>query len=274
MLTYIRGAVASVFVVAASAASAIETSGWSCSGTVGTQCGKSTADGVVTNAPVAGTTGYAWVSTSGASPFDHANLPTGVDGSGVTNGVTYTSVPFSAEAGAPMAFHFNYVSSDGTTAFSDMAWARLLDVAGNQVALLFTARTTGGADTVPGYGMPAPAATITPAAVPMILGGPAWTPLGGNSGDCYDSSGCGYTGWVRADYTIASAGTYRLEVGVVNWGDSGFDSGLAVDGLVVGGQPVGGGGGGGLTPVPTLGTFSLASLGLALAALGWRRRKS
>ena len=247
---------------------AVDTTGWVCSGTMGSQCGTSTADGVVTDAPIAGSVGYAWVATTDAATFPAANLPTGVDGSGVTNGATYTSAPFSAAAGTDMRFYFNYVGTDGTAQCADMAWARLIDSAGNQVALLFTARTTTAADTVPGAGMPAPAATITPATVPMIAGGPAWAPLGGDSGRCYDA-GCGYTGWVLANYTIPNAGTYRLEIGAVNWDDEYYHAGLAVDGLLVGGVPPGSG----TTAVPTLGSLGLAGLALALGALGMRRRQ-
>lgn len=245
---------------------AIDTTGWACSGTLGTQCGSATADGVVTNAPVGGSAGYAWVSTADADPFPASDMPAGIDSSEVTNGATYTSAPFTVAAGTDLSFYFNYVGTDGSSDFPDMAWARLVDNTGNQVALLFTARTTTAADTVPGFGMPTPTATITPATVPMIAGAPVWSPLGDESGECF-SAGCGYTGWVHASYTIANAGTYRLEIGAVNWGDTAYDLGLAVDGLLVGGVPPG------VTPVPALDTLGLVSLTVALGALGWRRRQ-
>jgi hypothetical protein len=73
--------------------------------------------------------------------------------------------------------------------------------------------------------------------VPIIPGGPVWPELGSYSGNCY-AAGCGYTGWVQANYVIPTAGSYYLKVGVVNWADQAFDSGLAVDGVTVGGVPV------------------------------------
>ena len=244
------------------AAWGLNVTGWTCQG----NCGTATADGVVTNAPVAGSTGYGWVSTD--QGISGLALP-GVGGDGdATNGSTYTSTPFTAAAGAELAFHFNFVTTDGA-GFADYAWARLLDGAGNQVALLFTARTHPTDSVVPGFSMPVPEATLTPATVPIVPGGPAWAPLGPESGDCY-AVGCGYSGWVRASYTIADAGTYRLEVGVVNWNDGGYQSGLAVDGLLVGGvaPPAPG-----ATPVPTLQGWGLGLLAAALGGVAaWRRR--
>ncbi|WP_148293041.1 NF038132 family protein [Comamonas sp. B-9] len=222
---------------------AIDTTGWTCSNLIG--CGTSTADGVVTDAPVAGTTGYAWVSTQqssgGATPpdFETSNLPTGVPTADVKSGATYTSPTFAVPASnSPVSFQFNYVTSDGGE-FSDFAWARLLDSSGNEVALLFTARTDPVASVVPGNGMPPHQATLTPPSVPIIPGAPTWAPLGtvnDGSGGCWDD-GCGYSGWVEATYVVANPGAYRLEVGVVNWSDNGYQSGLAVDGLLVAGQP-------------------------------------
>ncbi len=114
-----------------------------------------------------------------------------------------------------------------------------IDDAGiNEVAVLFTARTTPGGNSVPGFGMPAIAATMDPATVTIIPGGPSWAPLGGYSGACY-STGCGYTGWVESTYEIAAAGNYILEFGVVDWSDAIYDSGLAFDGITVGGVPIG-----------------------------------
>ncbi len=221
---------------------AIDTTAWTCSNLIG--CGTSTADGVVTDAPVAGTTGYAWVSTQinadGSSPgdFDLTKLPTGVPNTEVRNGATYTSPLFAVPAAnAPISFQFNYVTSDGA-GFSDFAWARLLDASGNEVALLFTARTDPVESVVPGNGMPPHQATLTPPSVPIIAGAPTWTPLGtagGGTGTCYNT-GCGYSGWIEATYNVPAAGSYRLEIGVVNWSDNAQQSGLAVDGLLVAGQ--------------------------------------
>lgn len=225
----------------ATSAWAIDSSAWTCSNTTG--CGNSTADGSVTNAPVVGSTGYAWVTTQSdtSSPpnFDIAKLPAGVPTDQVQNGASFTSQPFAvAAANSTVSFQFNYVTSDGGT-FSDFAWARLLDGSGNQVALLFTARTDPVESVVPGNGMPPHQATLTPPSVPIIAGAPSWTPLGtmnSGTGMCYEA-GCGYSGWVEATYIIQNPGSYRLEVGTVNWSDSGYQSGLAVDGLLVAGAP-------------------------------------
>lgn len=261
-MRYIRTFVAAAALgLASGTANAIDTTGWTCS-TAGS-CGTLTADGDVTNAPVAGSSGYAWVSTNGADDFDEAKLPPDVPDTDVKNGATYTSAPFTTtSANTEINFHFNYVSSDGGD-YADFAWARLLDGSGNQVALLFTARTHPTADIVPGQGMPAASATLTPPSV-SISSGTDWSPLGSSSGDCYDD-GCGHSGWVEAKYTIASAGAYRLEIGAINWDDDEYDSGLAVDGLLVGGVPPSVGG---IATIPTLGQWALVLMGMLLAGMG------
>lgn len=227
---------------------AIDVVGWTCtdgSGSADTSmsCGKRAAvpGEAVTASPVPDSDGYAWVSTAGGSevnPFDPDELPGGIDDvTGVTNGASYRSAPFAVSANSPISFYFNYVTSDGG-GFSDFAWARLLDESGNQAALLFTARTHPTASVVPGSGMPIPEATLTPNNIPIISTpspqATTWEPLGDSSRECYDA-GCGFSGWVEARYTIASAGTYQLEVGVVNWADDEVHSGLAVDGLLIDG---------------------------------------
>ncbi len=227
--------------------------GWSCTG----NCGTLGANGVVTLAPSGGSQ-YGWVSTAGG--VSNNTLHLGSD----KNGSTLRSSLFSASAGDDLQFHFNFVTSDGA-GFADYGWARLLDSSLNKVALLFTARTTPSGNSVPGFGMPAIAATITPATVTIVPGGPVWSPLGGSSGACY-STGCGYSGWVQSDYTIASTGNYYLEFGAANWLDTAYQTGMAFDGITVGGQPIGGG----TVPEPA----SLALLGLGLAGMGWARRKS
>ncbi len=198
--------------------------GWSCVG----NCGTLGADGVVTTSPEGGD--YGWVASN-----------TGIYGLGLpvggTDGTRLRSSVFSADAGDALVFNFNYVTSDGA-GFADYAWSRLLDSALNEVAVLFTARTTPAGNSVPGFGMPPIAATMSPAVVTIIPGGPSWSPLGGYSGACY-STGCGYSDWVESTYEIAAAGNYILEFGVVDWSDSIYDSGMAFDGITVGGVPIG-----------------------------------
>ena len=222
--------------------------GWTCQGA----CGTLPANGVVTSP--AGTS-YGWVSTRNG--IDNVALP-GVGGEGEgTNGSTLRSVAFDAAAGDELAFRFNYVTSDGA-GFSDYAWARLLDPSGNQVALLFTARTTEGGSVIPGFSMPQPAATLVPPSAVIVPGGPVWEPLGASSGQCYDV-GCGYSGWIESTYLLPQGGTFVLEFGVTNWNDTAYDSGMAFDGVTIAGVPV----------IPEPETYLMMAAGLAL--VGWRR---
>jgi hypothetical protein len=227
--------------------------GWACIGS----CGTLGANGVVTLAPGGGTQ-YGYVSSASGVSGGGNLLSLG----GETDGSRLTSTAFSATGGDILKFNFNYVTSDGS-GFADYAWARLLDGAFNQVALLFTARTTTASNTVPGFGMPAPAATLTPSSTPIIPGGPAWSPLGGYSGACYNT-GCGYTGWVEAKYTIASTGFYFLQFGVTDWSDQIYDSGMAFDGLKINDTPI--------STVPEPGSVILMATGL-VAVVGYARRR-
>lgn len=225
--------------------------GWTCTG----NCGTLGANGVVTTSPEGGD--YGWVTSAGPDGV-------GLGLVGETNGSKLSSSVFSANAGDPLVFYFNYVTSDGA-GFADYAWSRLLDSSLNQVAVLFTARTTPGGNSVPGFGMPAISATMSPAEVTISPGGPSWSPLGGSSGACY-STGCGYTGWVESTYTIADAGNYILEFGTVNWLDTAFDSGLAFDGITVAGIPIDD------NNVPEPASMALMALGLAGLAAARRRK--
>jgi hypothetical protein len=182
---------------------------------------------------------------------------------------------FTATAGQALNFYFNYVTSDGADAvnnYADYAWVELYNSSNSPVALLFTARTNPSGSIVPGSGLPAPLATLNPASVPIIPNQTTWSPLGGDSGSCF-GPGCGYTGWVNSNYIIPTAGDYHVSFGTVNWIDDLFNSGLAIDGLSVGGVPVGGGG---EEPPPT-GTpepGTLMLLGVAVPTLLLLRRKA
>ena len=226
--------------------------GWTCEG----NCGTLGADGDVSASPEGGNYGYI-ASNTGIEGLGLVGIG-GTDGSRLRSGV------FSAAAGDDLEFYFNYVTSDSPI-YADYAWVRLLKSDLSEAALLFTARTTPGGDTVPGYSLPDlnPGVTLAPATKAIIGGGPVWSPLGGYSGACW-SIGCGYTGWIKMTYDIASAGNYVLEFGVVDWMDEAVSSGLAFDGILVGGKPI--------DEVPEPATLAL--LGLGLAGLGFMRRKA
>lgn len=233
-------------------------SGWVCNGS----CGTDGADGVVT-LPPNGSASYQWASTNGGTS-GVGGLPTGALG-GETNGSTLATNVFAANAGTNLNFYFNYVTSDGA-GYADYGWAALFNSSNTLEALLFTARTAPSGSIVPGFGMPPVNATLLPPSVPIIGGAPAWSPLGSSSNACFDA-GCGYTGWVNANYTIPTAGNYYLEIGVTNWSDSLFDTGLAMSGVTVGGKPI-------MTPEPA--AFGMFGLGVLLIGLfaGLRRRVS
>ena len=171
---------------------------------------------------------------------------------------------FAADAGDVLSFYFNYITSDGS-GFADYAFSSLETLTGDTVATLFSARTTSSSDTVPGFGLPPLLATLTPVSTPIIPGGPVWSPLGVYSGACFNV-GCGYTGWIKAEYTIATAGTYQLAFSVTNWSDTIYDSGLAFDGLVIDDVPI---------PDPTVpepATWAMMIGGFGLVGTAMRRR--
>jgi hypothetical protein len=85
--------------------------------------------------------------------------------------------------------------------------------------------------------MPDPQAILTPDIVTINPNATTWTALEGSSGTCY-ADGCGSTGWVESIYTIATAGTFKLQFGVTNWTDGFFDSGMAIAGANIGGVAI------------------------------------
>ncbi len=179
---------------------------------------------------------YGFLSTSGgvAGAASLAELKQNVL---ETTGSTLVSQSFQAQAGDNLSISFNYITSDGTNGFGDYAWARVLS--NNQtVAWLFTAKsTTQGPDLTTASivdnkaKLPAPGNGVVVTTLSAPTGGePVWAPLGAFSGRCFSSANCGSTGWLQSTFAFTSSGTYTLQFGVTNVGDTNnltFDSGLA-----------------------------------------------
>lgn len=237
-------------------------------------CGVLGPDGDVT-APPNGAT-YGWVSTFGG--VDGAGQLAGIGG---TNGSTFTTSAFTANGGEALKYNFNFVSSDGQAGsgefiYEDYGFVELIDANTNAlVAMLFNARTEPGILAVPGNGLPPvdPGVTLSPATAMVQIGtgdggGPLWSPLGDSSGTCW-GLGCGFTGWIGSNYTIANDGDYRLVFGVSNWGDTAFDTGLAYSGIMIGEREIEDGFGG--VPEPASWALMIVGFGGVGAVL---RRKS
>lgn len=245
-------------------------------GTYNGVAGVGSSNGDVTNSPAGSS--YVYVTTEG-STFLGAGLKIGSE----TNGSELTTLSFTANAGDTLKYYFNYVASDGTSSFVEYAYAYLnvLNDLGETTdkKLIFHARTTPSGNTVPGFGLPPldSAVTLTPGSTPIlpgsgIGGAPVWAQLGGSSGSCF-GTGCGLTGWILATLGV-DPGKYSLTFGVVNWGDTLFQNGLAIAGLKIGDTDIiddgNNGGQPGVVPLPAGAWLLLGGLG-GLAAL--RRRK-
>lgn len=246
---------------------------WTCTGV----CSATASDGDIVLSPT-GSAKYGFVTTAeslatGVSPLSLD--PNSRGGGTETNGSSYRSPLFTAAANETLSIWFNYVSTDGK-GYDDYAWARLIDASTSAtVAWLFVAESTnsGTHNIVPGSVLrrsefDADAVIVdfkswnyhSKTSTDQI----DWSPLGFSNGTCWrdNADGCGYTGWLNSQLNIAAAGSFRLEVGVVNWGDGAYDSGLAFDfnGLVA-------------TNVPEPAALPTMLAGLAaLALIALRRR--
>lgn len=274
-------AAAAVTAVSAQAAVNPDLSTWNCVGT----CGSSGADGDVTLSPL-GNTAFGFVTTdstaTGVSPLDLSETDSKGNVFGETTGSSITSAAFSAGAGEVLSTWYNFVSTDGKK-YEDYAWARLVNAADNSTAAwLFTSRSSnsGTGNIVPGAVVDNKTFDVTSVITnyatysfnerPLAdsLGNPMtpvnWSPLGPDNGTCWDTNatGCGFTGWLNSQVTIGAAGSYKIEIGVTNFGDDLYHSGLAFDMA-------------GLTaPVPEPGALPMLLSSLAvLGALARRRRQ-
>lgn len=232
---------------------------------------------------------FGFVSTADSTALGVSPLLLKTDGKGdeaANNGAKLVSGSFAATAGQTLALQFNYVSTDGR-GYDDYAWARLIDAGTDTTAAwLYTARSTNSArgNVVPGDVLSRQQDNELPDELDATLNNgnsvgfdvasTAWQPLGISSGYCWDDANtCGPSGWIRSDYTFARSGNFRLEIGVVNWGDQAFDSALAFDysGLAQGDFP----GLSVMAAVPEPGQLALMLSGLGLmAGMGWRNRRT
>ncbi|MFC3093829.1 PEP-CTERM sorting domain-containing protein [Alteromonas sediminis] len=252
-LTMVAGLASLLLATSANAALVFSTTGNG--GTDGT------ANGDITASPEGGTFNY--VTTDGGVATNGLGLGNTQDGS-ETVGSVMTSSLFDVEAGDDLTFFFNYITSDGA-GYADYAWAQLLDNNNNVVETLFTARTTEGGDTVPGFNMPPISVNLNPSSTPILANLTTFDLLGGDSGRCYDD-GCGNTGWIKSSYVFAAAGSYSLSFGVVNWNDGLFDSALLFDNIALNDVVID------KPQVDASAPGMIALLGLGLAGIGLRRR--
>jgi hypothetical protein len=242
---------------------------WVCTG----HCGSLGPDGDITSSPL-GNPRYGYVSTAGSAAFGVSPLSLGDNKVGIeTNGSRMVSGSFSATTGDTLALRFNYISTDGN-GYDDYAWARVIDASDALVAWVFSARSTnsGSKQIVPGdllkkdeFDPDEMVANYDDFEFNSKTAD--WSPLGASNNSCWetDAKGCGNTGWLESRFTFSQSGQYRLEVGVTNWGDTAYDSGLAFDYLTLADTTV-------YAPVPEPGRLSLMLAGLGLLVLAARRR--
>lgn len=252
---------------------------WACTGA----CGAVAPNGDVGASPTGNAT-FGYVTTFGSSATGVSPIAVKSNSTGVaTNGSTFLSGAFSAARGDQLSLYFNYVSTDGK-GFDDYAWARLVNASDNAlVAWLFSARSTnsGTRNVVPGDALDKD--QFDPDKV--IVGYKDWdftsktsadpvdfSVLGDSNGSCWqdNAKGCGTTGWLESLTRFDSAGDFKVEVGVTNWGDTLYDSALAFDFSGLRGVPQAVNGP--VSAVPEPGSLPLLASGLALAGLAMRRR--
>lgn len=207
-------------------------------------CGSLAATGDIGLSP-AGSAQYGYVATAGSDALGTSPLtldPNSRGGGTETNGSRWQSAAFSAQPGDALSVWFNFVSTDGK-GYDDYAWARLVDAQDGQVvAWLFAAAATNSStgNVVPGDVLDR--ADFDPRErivgyrdwefVSKTADDPVdWAPLGFSNGACWkdNAPGCGYTGWMESRISFTQAVQVRLELGIVNWGDWAYDSGLAFD---------------------------------------------
>jgi hypothetical protein len=262
---------------------AIAGNAWSATGSAGLI-------GATTTVPLSplGNSVVGYVSTADSAAFGVSPLLLKTDGRGdeqANNGSKVVSGSFAAVAGQTLTLHFNYVSTDGR-GYDDYAWARLIP-AGNTTTAgwLYTARSSNSArgNVVPGDVLSRQQDKNLPDELDATLNngnsvgfnvnGTDWQPLGGYTGSCWDGANtCGPSGWIRSEYTFSQSGNFRLEMGVVNWGDQAYDSALAFDysGLAPADFP----GLSVMAAVPEPGQLAMMLSGLGLmGAMGWRNRR-